>query len=305
MGSKKDDMIIGERGITYGLQLRAPAAKPVAKKKARNIFGDDDDDDDDGGGGGDTMNDRGMVGNMIRQQAAAAKNDRKVLEMQAEALKQDAAIFDYDSHLDSIREARSRSSSKMVHDKVERRSKYITGLLETAEHRKKQQEVLKEKRLEKERAAEEHIYGTKEKFVTSAYRKKMEEEQKWKMEQEEKRKLEEDAAVEKKGHMGDFYRNLFKTNVDFVSPIDTKEPLAEKGTRGNSPESEEAGPPLLMETKSTNDDANGAPDEEDEIKPDTTEDEDTSRAERIKREREDKIKEAKERYLARKKHRPV
>lgn len=297
-------MIIGEKGITYGLQLRAaPAAKPVTKKKTKNIFGDDDDDDR---SGYETMHDRGMVGNMIRQQAAAANNDRKVLEMQAEALKQDATIFEYDSHVDSIREARSRSSSKVVNDKMERKSKYITGLLETAEHRKREQEVLKEKRLEKERAAEEHIYGTKEKFVTTAYRKKMEEEQKWKMEQELKKKQEEDAAVEKKGHMGDFYRNLFKTNVDFVSPVDKTEfqHSVEKDTRDTSPESEDAEPqPPMPGTR--NDHQDGALDEGDEVKQDMKEDDDALRAERIKRERELKIKEAKERYLARKKHKPV
>ena len=296
---KMDEVIIGEKGIQYGLQRRR--APPVARK--RNVFGDDDEDEDEGG----------MVGNMLRQQAASAKNDRKVLEMQAEALKQDASIFEYDSHVDSIREARSKVSSRVVDEKVERRSKYITGLLETAEHRKREQEILKEKRLEKERAAEDHIFGTKEKFVTSAYRRKMEEEEAWKLEQERKKKEEEEHAVEKKGHMGDFYRNLFKTNVDFSAAEKVETRRRSSGGDGHvlsEVEEEEEVPPvsctsqksdLVVPEEKNDDDGVGLVQTAEK---DEEEDED-ARAERIKREREQKMKEAKERYLARKKHKSV
>lgn len=43
-----------------------------------------------------------------------------------------------------------------------------------------------ERQLAKERAAEDHLYGDKERFVTSAYRKKLAEDAKWL--EEEKRK---------------------------------------------------------------------------------------------------------------------
>lgn len=336
-GKKEDDrVIIGEKGVSYGLQIRNPVPgrgrQPPTKpaKKNKNIFGDDDDEEDIQ----EEEEKRPMshVGRMIAQQAAAAKTNKKVLEMQAEALRQDANIFDYDSHFDSIQQARS---APKIDEKVSRQPKYIANLLETAEHRKREQDVLYEKRLEKERKAEEHIYGTTEKFVTSAYRKKLEEEQKWKLEQEKKQREEEQEAVEKKGHMGDFYRNLFKSNVDFIGSsrhieetkraepgmdtpgaVDTKDshrlseasapdavsvPIATIKSRDSDERerqidaSSPRGPTIAEETRGP---AAIEGEKEEEEKEEEKEEE---RAERLKREREEKIKAAKERYLARKK----
>ena len=61
-------------------------------------------------------------------------------------------------------------------------------------------------RLLRERKVEDHLFGDKEKFVTAAYRKKLEEDKKWL--EEERRREEAEAAddVRKKGHLGDFYR---------------------------------------------------------------------------------------------------
>jgi len=314
-------LIIGEKGVSYGLQIRKPASgggrqaptKPATRDK--NIFGDDDDEEDIQEG--EEQRPMSHVGRMIAQQAAAAKTNKKVLEMQAEALREDANIFDYDSHFDSIQQARS---APKIDEKVNRQPKYIANLLETAEHRKREQDVLHEKRLEKERKAEEHIYGTTEKFVTSAYRKKLEEEQKWKLEQEKRLREEEQEAVEKKGHMGDFYRNLFKSNVDFkgssrgIEQIERKEPSngmetvpetkdsdgmneapADTGPAGiaiiDSPEEDEQ--EKVVSTREEAQDIDGGP-------AGAIEDPE-ERGERLKREREDKIKAAKERYLARKK----
>lgn len=298
-GDKDAQMIVGEKGVAYGLQIRgkqvASRSTNAEKPLKRSVFGDEEDEseDDDLGKG----YDRRMVGQMIVQQSHAAKNDRKVLEIQAEALKQDANIFDYDAHVDSIHEARSKSSSKTIHEKIERRSKYITGLLETAEHRKREQEVLKEKRMEKERAAEEQVYGTKERFVTSAYRKKMEEEQKWKEEQEKKKKEEDENAVEKKGHMGDFYRNFFKSNVDLIQNETVNKPgilIEDTGNDRITLDPQE----LAKNTSSIDNTKSVEPPEE----PLQQRVEDAaSRAERLKRERQEKIEEAKQRYLARKK----
>jgi len=132
--------------------------------------------------------------------------------MHAAALAEDASVFDYDSHFDSIQEARAEPKQK---EKMARESRYIASLLETAEERKREQDVQYERQLAKERAAEDHLYGNKEKFVTAAYKKKLEEEAKWKAEQRQKQAEEEQNAVEKKGHMGDFYRNILRNNVAF------------------------------------------------------------------------------------------
>ena len=238
--NKQKGLIIGQQGVTYGLEIRKPAeskktlGRPGLQSQSRgeglkpkkSVFGDDDESsssENEGMGGR-----KSQVGRMIAAQAASKQSDKKVLEMQAAALREDASIFDYDAHYESIQESRAAPRRD---EKIERKSKYIASLLHTAEERKREQDVLYEKRLTKEREAEDYLYGEKEKFVTSAYRKKLEEEKLWKAEQEKKKEEEERNAVEKRGHMGDFYRNLFKTNVDFVSnrEVKTKE-VGGKGT---------------------------------------------------------------------------
>ena len=61
----------------------------------------------------------------------------------------------------------------------------------------------------KEAAAEEAIYRDKEKFVTSSYKRKLAEREKWDKEDEKVKQKEEENAVEKKG-MGAFYANMNK-----------------------------------------------------------------------------------------------
>ena len=61
-------------------------------------------------------------------------------------------------------------------------------------------------RLAKEREAEDYLFGEKEKFVTGAYKRKLEEDKLW-LEQEKRREAEEAKNdVVKTGHMGNFYR---------------------------------------------------------------------------------------------------
>ena len=61
-------------------------------------------------------------------------------------------------------------------------------------------------RLAKERSVEDHLFGDKEKFVTAAYKKKLEEEKQWLAEEKVREAQEQKNDVVKKGHMGDFYR---------------------------------------------------------------------------------------------------
>lgn len=56
--------------------------------------------------------------------------------------------------------------------------------------RAREQDVVYERQLAKEREKEDHLYGDKEKFVTGAYKKKLQEQAKW-LEEERRRELEE------------------------------------------------------------------------------------------------------------------
>lgn len=70
-------------------------------------------------------------------------------------------------------------------------SKYIHNLIKKAEQRKWEQEIVYERKLVKERNKEDHLYADKDKFVTSAYKKKLAEQAKW-MEEERIRQLREE-----------------------------------------------------------------------------------------------------------------
>ena len=61
-------------------------------------------------------------------------------------------------------------------------------------------------RLLRERKAEDHLFGDKERFVTAAYKAKLEEDKKWLAEEALRDKIEAQQDVRKRGHMGDFYR---------------------------------------------------------------------------------------------------
>jgi coiled-coil domain-containing protein 55 len=87
--------------------------------------------------------------------------------------------------------------------------------MEKAKQRAREHDIVYERQLAKERAKEDHLFGDKEKFVTSAYKKKLMEDAKW-LEEERVRELREQKhEVGNKSDMSDFYRNLLKNNEAF------------------------------------------------------------------------------------------
>lgn len=63
--------------------------------------------------------------------------------------------------------------------------------MKKAEERQREQEVVYERKIAKERSKDDHLYADKDKFVTSAYKKKLAEQAKW-MEEERLRELREE-----------------------------------------------------------------------------------------------------------------
>uniref|UniRef100_J3LY50 Nuclear speckle splicing regulatory protein 1 N-terminal domain-containing protein n=2 Tax=Oryza brachyantha TaxID=4533 RepID=J3LY50_ORYBR len=126
-------------------------------------------------------------------------------------MEEDPSVFAYDEVYDEMKEKAARPK---MQDRVVRESKYIAALKEKAEQRKREQDIIYERKLQKERSKEDHLYGDKDKFVTSAYRKKLEEERKW-LEEEKQRQLQEEKEdVTKKKDLSDFYFGL-QNNVAF------------------------------------------------------------------------------------------
>ncbi|WOL11868.1 hypothetical protein Cni_G20632 [Canna indica] len=185
----------------YGLQLRVPpppkTSKPLPPRPPPAFaFGGDDEDD---------------VEREISRQATKNKALQKIEEQHKKAIEEDPSVFDYDGVYDEMKEKIARPK---IQDKTERKSKYIETLMEKAKQREREHEVVYERKLLKERSKEDHLFADKEKFVTSAYKKKLAEQAKW-LEEERLRKIrEEKEDVTKKSDLSDFYFGLSQ-NVAF------------------------------------------------------------------------------------------
>ncbi|XP_023520694.1 nuclear speckle splicing regulatory protein 1-like [Cucurbita pepo subsp. pepo] len=180
----------------YGLQLRV---KPSQQKQPTRPplpapLGFQDDDDDD-------------VEREISRQASKNKALKDIEEQHKKALAEDPSVFDYDGVYDEMKE---KAVLPRAYDREERKPKYIQNLMKKAKEREREQEVIYERKLAKERSKDDHLYAGKDKFVTSAYKKKLAEQAKW-MEEERLRQLrEEKDDVTKKSDISDFYFNLQK-----------------------------------------------------------------------------------------------
>lgn len=190
-------MILGKKGVKYGLQLNS---RGTAKSKGQptdvalpSIFTEKDEDSD--------------VEAEIQRQATKKRSQLEVQQQHAAALQQDPNVFDYDAVYDDMREAREKPR---MQDAAARESKYIGRLMAKAKEREREQDIIYERKLAKEREKEDHLYGDKEKFVTRAYREKMAEQARF-LEEEKMRDAAEAAQdVTKREDLSDFYRNLYK-----------------------------------------------------------------------------------------------
>ncbi|RWR92035.1 nuclear speckle splicing regulatory protein 1-like protein [Cinnamomum micranthum f. kanehirae] len=164
----------------YGLQLRAdpslqkkkPSRPPLAPPSA--FFQDDD------GGGG--------IKSEIARHATKNKSLRDIEEQHKKALAEDPSIFDYDGVYDEMKEETVRPREQ---DRQEGKSKYIEALMNKAKVREREHEIIYERKLAKERSKDDHLFADKEKFVTSAYKKKLAKQAKW-LEEERIRQLREE-----------------------------------------------------------------------------------------------------------------
>ncbi|KAK4358546.1 hypothetical protein RND71_020775 [Anisodus tanguticus] len=184
----------------YGLQLRVPLSQQK-KQPARPAlpttlgFGDDDDD----------------VEKEISRHASKNKALKDIEEQHKKALEEDPSVFDYDGVYDDMK---VKAVQPRAQDREERKPKYIQMLMEKAKQREREHEVIYERKIAKERSKDDHLYADKDKFVTAAYKRKLQEQAKW-LEEERLRELREERDdVTKKTDISDFYFSIAK-NVAF------------------------------------------------------------------------------------------
>eukprot|EP00937_MAST-01D_sp_MAST-1D-sp2_P007362 g7362.t1 len=231
---------------TAGGGAGGPASSTLAVFAAA---AEEDDEDENGVDGGR----RGV--NRALQAASRQQVSQEVREATQDALAQDRLIFDYDGSYGAM--LAHRNGEMDAHALVagggagvgaevgdvggarkrqRTQSRYIGGLLEQAKVRAREDEAAYERKMLRERAAEDALYGDKEAFVTTAYKRKLQEQQRWREEeaQQEEREKREDVAA--RGDMNSFYANMMSKNVS------TGAVAAVAGTSAYTPGAAGAGP---------------------------------------------------------------
>ncbi|KAK1943100.1 Nuclear speckle splicing regulatory protein 1 [Phytophthora citrophthora] len=177
-----------------GFNVFAAAAEKSSKEKAK----DND------------KNARRRVG----EEAARSLQQSQVDKVRAQALAEDASVFDYDAVYDDMKSARETEAEKHAAKREEekKKPKYISTLLQQAKIREVENERIRERRLLNERKADDAMYGDKEKLVSASYKRKLQEMQRWDAEDARLAALEENEDVTKQGEhaMAGFYANLNK-----------------------------------------------------------------------------------------------
>ncbi|VEN64040.1 unnamed protein product [Callosobruchus maculatus] len=137
---------------------------------------------------------------------------------QNKALEEDPTVYQYDEVYDEI--DKKRKETKLARKDIDKKPKYINRLLAAAEKRKRENERRIERQVQKEREEEGEMFKDKESFITSAYKKKLEEMKA--LEEQEKREeyLESIGDVRKQGNLDGFYRHLYEQKVKYEDITD-------------------------------------------------------------------------------------
>uniref|UniRef100_A0A7S0BLP2 Nuclear speckle splicing regulatory protein 1 N-terminal domain-containing protein n=1 Tax=Rhodosorus marinus TaxID=101924 RepID=A0A7S0BLP2_9RHOD len=153
--------------------------------------GDSDDEDD-------------IAASIARESAIKkAKTERERAEKLVE---DDPNLYDYDGAYDALQ--KERKAQKDSQKNAPRESKYISKLKETAEERQEEHERVMERKIQREQEQDAHLYGDKEKFVTRAYKEKLDERKQKDAERAANEKAEEASDSAGRKNMTSFYYNM-------------------------------------------------------------------------------------------------
>ncbi|GAA5936510.1 nuclear speckle splicing regulatory family 1 protein [Sporobolomyces koalae] len=173
--------------------------KGKGKGKANALaFGQDDDDEDEQSNLAPPRTTRTGPGGVSTARLSKAQREK-----QARELELDQSAYEYDEVYDQMKLGEKQAQAVLKAESSDRKPKYISKLMETAELRKQDRLRAEDKMIAKEREREGDEFQDKEQFVTPAYLRQQEELRQ--IELEEKRLEELNAG--KQGGMTSFYKS--------------------------------------------------------------------------------------------------
>jgi coiled-coil domain-containing protein 55 len=219
MEKEKKFGLIKMQGFAKGAMLGGKPGAPKMKNKPIKpvVFGGDDGDDEE-----EMKNLRkGVNVTGVNKSIAALQQQSSSIAktLEENALKEDPTVFQYDELYDEMMEGKEDHAQSRKQDfdpsfgRARKESRYITQLKKSADIRKIDDERVFQMKLKKEADAEAHLYGDKEKFVTTAYKERLSEMGRWKEEDARLAALEQATTIEGKTSMTGFYSNLLTKNL--------------------------------------------------------------------------------------------
>lgn len=196
-------------GIKLGFSLKgAKKEQPPPPKPRKALFNNGDEDEEEKAR--DQAKREAMDKNKAKLKSKFGDPSAKRIAIESAPVEEelDPSIYDYDAAYDVIHARDAQRKAEQEKAAEEGRSRYIDGLMKSAETRKQNLLRAKEKMLQREREAEGDEFADKEKFVTEAYRKQQEENRKLE-EAERKREEEEEKKRRKTGATG-FYKDVLE-----------------------------------------------------------------------------------------------
>lgn len=201
----------------YGLIIPKKAGeKPmggVVKKPIKPCIFDEDEDIEE------ETSTKGFDSMKLAAIKAKTSNNKLKKQTQIEiekALMEDPSVFEYDNVYDDMEKEKVKIDPSLKKNES-KEPKYIAGIMKAAAKRQMEFEKLQERKIHKERQEEGDLWKDKEVFVTSAYRKKMEERAKIEEEEKNQERIEELLDVRKAKDLSGFYSNMLKMRAgEFV-----------------------------------------------------------------------------------------
>ena len=226
--------------LAYGLNSRNSSNSKKKKKKVGGLAGFDggstgSSDDDDV----DEPNDNDDNGLSVKRRTASSTNsgrdavNRAIVAEQAAlrhrvgaaaAAAADGVDYDYDAEYDSFSTTATNKTNSDTGDnntattKEKAKPRYITSLLQTAQRRNREHEVVHERKVIHEQQQEEDENGEyegKERIITNSYKRKLEEREHWAREEAERTRQEElrDEQLKESCNKGGYMTNSLMLGI--------------------------------------------------------------------------------------------
>ncbi|EJD53000.1 hypothetical protein AURDEDRAFT_142078 [Auricularia subglabra TFB-10046 SS5] len=226
--------------LSFSLNAKKPATGTAPPRKPPTAFGgfndgaDEGDGDPDAGVANVAKKARGDVNRLLAAQSASAKLTKAEKKKIAAELKVDNTVFQYDEVYDAMKDSEARAKARKEDEEKERKPKYISGLLATAETRRLDRLRADEKLYQREREQEGEEFAGKPSYVTDGYLAQVQE---TRAAEEAEKAREGMSALKSKGPTSSGMAHFYKTLLDQNEAVHSAA-VAATSTTTSAPEAE-------------------------------------------------------------------